>query len=127
MTNSKKRKTLEEKKPKESDFFEIYNYCTGGYGGNHYVHLKNGKPGYYGESLTSRTIIEILWPNKKTSVHKITCETDSDSFYCRDACETFHTTCHYPFISIEHNGVTLGKVKLTSIKGIKARIISNEN
>ena len=123
MTRTKRQKAEKSPKAKEP-FFEFDNFPSGGYGGNHYVRLKNVDPKYRGDPITPVSMVEILWPDGETSQHKVTCETKSDKFYCRDACETFYTTGHYPFITIDnHHGTNLGKVKLTSIKDIKLRII----
>ncbi len=105
-------------------YFEFNSYPSGGYGGNYYVRLKNNDPKLRGDPIMHGQTIEVLWPDSETSQHTVTCETTSDKFYCRDACETFYTTYFYPFITIDdHHGTNLGEVKLTSIKDIKLRII----
>ena len=126
MSKQSKREKLEEIEIVQPKFFDFDNYPTEGYGRNsrnHYIHLDNGEADDYGDVLTNGIKIEVLWPNGKTSTHIVKCETKSDSFYCSDACETFHTIKYFPFISIEHNDVWLGKVKLTSIESIKIRIL----
>jgi hypothetical protein len=105
-------------------YYNITSYPTGGgYGGTEYIRLEDKGSEEYGTPLNESKTIEVLWPNGEKSVHKITTTEDYDSFYCRDACQNFHTTTVWTHIVINHNGSELNKVKINEIKNIKARIV----
>jgi len=116
-------------KQSEHEYYKISSYSFGGgWGGNSYHRLK--KPNsdqYFKEPLDHNTTIEVLWPDGTTTVQKIIIETTSSSGYERDSGMTLTEVKHHPFISIDIYGTTLKKVKLSEIKGIKARIISDKN
>lgn len=116
---TKTNKVQVEKGP---EFYGFTRFTSGGYGGAHYIRLKDGND----TPLHTWNEIEVLWPDATTSTHALTFETVSDSTYDRDACTSVRTTDYIPYISIEHGGTSLGKVKLTSIEKIKIRIVKKK-
>ena len=67
-----------ELEKEEIQYYEITSYPTGaGYGGTSYIKLKDKDSSI----LDSRVTIEILWPNKITTTHKITTTYEHDSHY----------------------------------------------
>ena len=115
---------LQKKERREEvKYYEITSYPTGGgYGGTSYIKLKDPESSI----LNNQVTLEILWPNGSTSIHKLTTTSKSSSFYCSDACQTFHDTDVWVHIDLECNGALLKNIKLNEIRGIKARIIDRE-
>ena len=126
VTTKKRTKKESNNKLKQEDvpiYYDIMNWTTGGgYGGTSYIRLKD-KGSDYGTPLKEGDSVEVLWPTGEKSVHEIITIVEHDSFYCRDACTTFHDTNVWACIMINHNGADLNRVKINEIKGIKARII----
>ena len=116
-----KRAHIEEE-PKESQkYYEITPYPTSRdrYGSINYIRLKDSNDTILNQQVT----IEILWPNGRTSEHKIRVTQDHSSMYDSDACTTFHETTVWSYIDIQYNDAECRNIKLNEIKGIKARII----
>lgn len=123
LNSTTKRITRNSNKSDSPIYYDITLFPTGaGYGGTEYIRLVD-KGSEYGTPLNESKTVELLWPNSEKSMHKITTTIDQDSFYCRDACQTFHTTTVWAYITINHNGSELNKVKINEIKGIKARVV----
>ena len=76
-----------------------------------FVYLKNETK----DKLLGNRKIEILWPDGDKTIHNIIIET---IFY-----PSSQTTFHEPFISLNYYGSQNISVKLTSIDGIKIKLI----
>ena len=120
---SKKRKTT--KKTEEEKYYKMSSFpFGGGWGGNSYYRLKKpGKKGYFDKAIKKGSVLEILWPDDSISIHEITVEIESSTSYERESKMNLTENKYYPFISLEHNGTTLDKVKLSEIKGIRMRFV----
>jgi hypothetical protein len=68
--------------------------------------------------------IEILWPDKSVSTHKIIIKEKKSTFDDNyDSFCTFTTIYKIAYINIDFHQTTLSNIELKTIKGIKARLV----